>query len=264
MKTRKSVAGASRIKIALAPFLYSCPDVVTLGIRPCLDDYSEHERKMLLDARRVFFPTPKYVDIFQACQIPTFPRPTTYRYQRSRILQQLLFHYLDCPHVRSRVYYGKRQKKRILDHFRLPILIMGAGNVPGTIHIVHNIAELERLINMQHAIIVREFIQWTLHVQLICVQFDVIGALRLVSGKEGAVAAAEPVDLHDAALTKPISITKQLLLSGQLDDILIEWGCADGNWQLHGMGRPPVRWPTNRGTMNRHQHICELIQSGVL
>jgi hypothetical protein len=239
---------------------------------------------MLRNADRVFFPTRKYVDIFQACQIPTFPCPTTQRYQRSRILQQLLFDYADCPHPYSRIYYGTKQKKRILDHFRLPVLVMETLNVPGTIHVVHSVHELERLVNMQHSVIVREFLQFSERVQLICVQFEPIGALRqaddlrcaeeYTSGKckltpaeqsnDVHAAIAEPVPLDNAALTKPLGITKQLLLAARLDDILIEWGNANGRWLVLGMARPPVRWLTPRGTMNRHHYICDLIQSGVL
>jgi len=260
---------------------------------------------MLRNAHRVFFPTRRYVDIFQACRIPTFPLPTTHRYQRSRLLQQLLFDYSDCPHPYSRIYYGQRQKKGILDHFRLPVLVMGTENVPATIHVAHCVHELERIVNLQHSVIVQELIQFSERVQLICVQFEPIGALRqaydlrftkaytgddfdLPSGvcarnwnTSGAphslqpgrravsiddvdAANIEPVSLASAALTMPLAITKKLLRTARLDDILIEWGNANGQWQVIGMARPPVRWLSPQGTMNRHQYICELIQSGVL
>ncbi|MDY0041060.1 MAG: hypothetical protein RBS57_12180 [Desulforhabdus sp.] len=262
MKEKRAVPERSNLRLALAPFLDLCPEVVTLGVRPCLDDYSEQEVEWLRNAYRVFFPTRKYVDILHACQIPTFPCATTYRYQRSRLLQQLLFSYSDCPHPHSRIYYGQRQKERILDHFKLPVLVMGTLNVPDTIHLIRHAAELDRIINLQHSVIVRELVQFSERIQLVCVQFEPIGALRLLEGQPSSI--TEPVSLDHASLTKPLAVTKQLLQAARLDDVLIEWGNAGGSWQVIGMTRPPLKWPTPQGTMNRHHYICELIQSGAL
>jgi len=102
------------LKVALAPFLRKCPAVLTLGVRAAISEYSATERAAILQAERIFFPTPRFVDIFDALDLPTFPNPTTYKYQRSRPLQQSLFKYHDLPSPRTRVYYGVRQKARIL------------------------------------------------------------------------------------------------------------------------------------------------------
>lgn len=161
---------------------------------------------------------------------------------------------------------------------------MGTQNVPGTIHVANCAHELDRLVSKQHSIIVREYIPFSERIRLICVQFEPVGALRQVDAPqcdevftnnvhtetlsvrtdEAYAATLEPVPLNSAALTKPLGITKQLLRAARLDDILIEWGNLEGKWQLIGMARPPVRWRTPQGTMDRHHYICELIQSGIL
>jgi len=250
-------------KISLAPFLTACPGVIPLGVRPCLDDYSEEEKALMRRARWIFFPTVKYVEIFRACQIPTFPCATTYRYQRSRILQQLLFEYFDCPRQAARIYYGKTQKQKILDDFTLPVVVMSVRNLPGTSQVARQRQELEQLAAARHAVLIREHIDWLEKIMLVCVQHEVIAALQMVFGN-GSHDGFTPLSLRSALLTNPARITKQLARAAQLDDIAVEWGYAKDRWYILGLRRPPVSWPTVHGRVNRYDYICSLIESGSL
>lgn len=215
------------------------------------------------EASRVFFPTFKYVDVLKACRIQTFPNSATYRYHRSRILQQLLLDYLDFPHPKSRIYYGKQQKAKILNDFQLPVLVMQAQNIPESLFVAHHADELARLADLQHSVVIREHIEWKERVQLVCVQFECVGMLRRTVDDRNRI-LMEPVPLSSAAFIEPLCLTKQLLRTAQLDDILIEWGYARGQWLVIGMSRPPVNWPTHQGKSNRYQLICEMIQDGIL
>ena len=214
-------------------------------------------------ASRVFFPTFKYADVLKACRIQTFPNSATYRYHRSRILQQLLLDYLDFPHPKSRIYFGKRQKSEILNDFQLPVLVMQAQNIPNSVFVARQADELARLADLQHSVVIREHIEWKERVQLVCVQFECVGMLRSTVADRSSI-ILEPVPLSSAAFTDPLLLTKQLLRAAQLDDILIEWGYARGQWLVIGMSRPPVNWPTYQGTSNRYRLICEMIQDGIL
>ncbi|MGA7875246.1 MAG: hypothetical protein WCA08_06250 [Desulfoferrobacter sp.] len=215
------------------------------------------------EASRIFFPTPKYVDVFKACRIRTFPNPATYRYHRSRILQHLLLDYLDFPHPKSRIYFGKQQKKKILNDFQLPVLVMQTQNAPDTLFVARQAHELTGLADLQHSIIIREHIEWSERIQLVCVQFECVGMLRTAVAGNGST-LLEPMPLDSSAFTEPACLTNQLLRAAQLDDILIEWGYANGKWLMIGMSRPPVKWPTCHGTSNRYRHICEMIHAGIL
>ncbi|MCK8603871.1 hypothetical protein [Desulfoferrobacter suflitae] len=263
MSSNESTARKSNRRVALAPFIETCPSVLTLGIRPCLDDYSEYERRLMREATRIFFPTPKYVDVFRACRIRTFPNPVTYRYQRSRILQLLLLDYAHVPHPRSRVYYGKRQKAKILEDFRLPVVVVQTriGRTPEII--ARHTHELAKLAGLQHAVIIREHIAWEKRIQLVCVQFECLGILRYPVGGRSQK-PLEPVALDDPAFRQPVHLSKRLLRAAQLDDILIEWGEANGRWMVIGMGRPPAAWPTCSGKSNRFHYICDMIRTGFL
>lgn len=258
---------SSTIKIALAPFLRSCPSVVTLGVRACLDDYSQEEKTLLQQASRIFFPTPRFSDIFQALEKPTFPNPTTYRYQRSRILQQLLFQYSNIPQSRSRIYFGTRQKQAILNDFTFPFLALGPltaqGMTPDSIHIVDSPRALRESLARYNPVIIRQAVEWDEHIQLVCVQYECIGALRCATSSTSRV-FSEPIPFEHHSLREPLIVTLDLLRAAHLDDILVEWGYGHGKWQLIEMARPPAHWNSKKGRANRHEHISKLIETGIL
>ena len=102
--------------VAIAPFLRSCPQLVTLGVRPSMGDYTPWQRGMLLSASQIFFPTPRFVRVLQAAGKKTFPSAFAYSVQKSRLTQEVLFQFLKCPHPFTRIYYGG-QKSSILRRF---------------------------------------------------------------------------------------------------------------------------------------------------
>jgi ribosomal protein S6--L-glutamate ligase len=253
-------------KIALAPFLRSCSAVLTLGVRAGLDDYSPQEKDLLRRADRIFFPTLHFCDIFQALGKPTFPNPTTYRYQRSRVLQQLLFQYLKLPTPHSRVYFGARQKNAIPRDFGPPFLVLGPRVGSGKASYVHRVEdqqELQMALSRHNSVIVRHAAAWGERIRFICVQYECIGALRYVPQQSGH-ACFEPVRPEHRSLQDPLSLTLELVRTAQLDDILVEWGYSGGNWQLIELARPPVTWDSMQGRFNRFHHIGMLIQAGIL
>jgi hypothetical protein len=251
------------LKVALAPFLRKCPAVMSLGIRATISEYSATARAAILHAERIFFPTPRFVDIFGALDLPTFPNPTTYQYQRSRVLQQSLFKYHDLPGPRTRVYYGARQKARILKDFALPVLLLSPQAIPEKTVLVRNTADLTYWSELYNPVLVQEAVPLEERYWLLCVHYQILAAVRTRS-VDPRQPAEEPVSLQGPALSRPLEHTRQLLHAGRLDDILVEWGYGKGRWWLLGLFRPPVRMPTMDGTLQRHQHICELIQAGVL
>ncbi len=250
-------------RVALAPFLSACPEVVTLGIRPCLDDYSAAERALMRNARRIFFPTPRFIDVFQALDKPSFPTPTTYRYQHSRVLQQLLFQYLALNHPRTRIYFGRQQKAGIGRHFSLPVRVLGPHVAPATSHCANNPQDLRQWLRRYNPVLVQEAVVWEQRIQLICVHYECIAIFHQTPQGYEYLAVESP-SCRGESLWEPVHLTLELLPQAQLDDILVEWGYGQGNWQLLGMSRPPRRWKGQGGVVDRHRHICGLVQSGRL
>lgn len=249
--------------VALAPFLSTCPAVVTLGIHPTLDSYSEEEKHLLRHARKVFFPTPRFVDVFQAADLPTFPGAASYSYQRSVLNQQLLFQYLAWPHPRSRIYFGTRQKERILNDFRLPCLVVNPHLPSAPVQIAEDAPMLEEYTAGHSPVIVREYVPWDERVRLLCVDYECLGVQRSAGDGRGS-AAFEPVPAAHPSFVEPLRESLRLLRMVRVDDILIEWGFGNGMWQTIGMQRPPHWWATPEGRLNRHERIGEMIVSGRL
>ncbi len=60
--TRKN----SKKVIALEARLKRCNNVTTLGVRPNFSDYSPDEAEMIRKARKIYYPTTFYAEIFDA------------------------------------------------------------------------------------------------------------------------------------------------------------------------------------------------------
>lgn len=108
--------------IALEARLKDCKNVLTLGVRPNFCDYSPDEAEKIRSARKIYYPTTFYAELFDAAGKETFPSYHTYKCVQDKIKQTALFNLLDIPHPRTRVFYGKRQKSNICHHFKYPFI----------------------------------------------------------------------------------------------------------------------------------------------
>jgi hypothetical protein len=251
------------IKVALAPFLRSCNAIMTLGVRPTIDDYSAGEKDLLRRAGRVFFPTPRFAYLFNALRIPTFPGYTTYRFQRSRVLQQILLAVAGMPRPVTRIYYGNSQKNKISDAFPFPFTAMGPEVDLHKKHLVDHPAAFEECSRRFNPLIIQEVVAWTERVRILCVNAECVGAVRK-DGRNNLPSCYEPVPMEQPALQPVFEMTRAFISKAHLDDIVIDWAYGKGKWHVLEMARPPVRWSLVEGTLNRHQHLCELVESGRL
>lgn len=251
------------INVALASFLRSCPDVITIGIRSLIGDYTEEERALLARARRIFFPTIRFVDIFEAIGRPCFPSCFNYKVQRSRILQTTLLGYANWPHPPRRIYFGSRQKSRVPTEFSYPFLLMGPVARAGTRHLVRDETTFQKLAALYNPIIVQAHTPWRESIRLICVAFECIAAFRTVF-EHGNPSNTVPVQTDQVRSMHLWSDTGSLLTEARLDDIVVEWGLGEDGWGLIDMSRPPVSMQSPNGIIHRHDHICRLIRHGLL
>jgi ribosomal protein S6--L-glutamate ligase len=130
--------------IALGSRLQSNPAVHTLGFKPCFQDYTVHEQKLILKADIIYYPTFFYADLLNVLGKRTFPSYHTYKFALNKIKQTAMFHMLDLPHPKTRIFYGNRQKQTITDHFDFPFIAKKArGSTKGEgVYLIHNEKEL--------------------------------------------------------------------------------------------------------------------------
>lgn len=249
--------------VALAPFLARCPGVLTLGVRPCIEDYSVEERELLRSADRVLFPTPRFAPIFHAVGIPCFPSYYSYRYQRSRFLQKTLLEVLAVPRPKSRVYFGSRQKRGILKEFSPPFLLMGVPMNSPDAYVIGSPKDLDEVSDRYNPVLVRRLIEWQKQVRLVFTHYECIAAQLMTDCSRGGPGWS-PVSLEDEGLEELISKTRRILSMVQIDDIMVHWGLDEESWKLIEMSRPPVVIQTFSGYINRHEIVCGFVRDGVL
>jgi ribosomal protein S6--L-glutamate ligase len=85
-------------------------------------DYTEQERRLLRTADMIFYPTGRYVDFFATLGKETFPSVNCYRLRGNRLKHTALLRLLNVPHPHTRVYYGHKQKRKILNEFVFPFV----------------------------------------------------------------------------------------------------------------------------------------------
>ena len=115
-----------RTVIALDARLRACKNVLTLGVRPNFSDYNPRQTRMIIDAPIIYYPTGFYADLFDSMGKATFPSYHNYKCVQDKIKQTALLNMLGISHPATRVFYGKRQKSKILDYFDFPLV----GKVP--------------------------------------------------------------------------------------------------------------------------------------
>jgi ribosomal protein S6--L-glutamate ligase len=108
--------------LALESRLRNCRNVVTLGVRTNFNEYPPEDRDEIRMADIIYYPTTFYADLFDSIGKRTFPSYHTYKCVQDKIKQTALFDLLGIPHPRTRVFYGKRQKKTIAGHFKFPFI----------------------------------------------------------------------------------------------------------------------------------------------
>jgi len=108
--------------IALEAHLRNCKNVITLGVRPNFSDYNDREAGLIRNAKKIYYPSAFYADMFDAMGKPTFPGYHNYKCVQDKIKQTAMFELLEIPHPRTRVYYGKHQKKNITNDFAFPFV----------------------------------------------------------------------------------------------------------------------------------------------
>lgn len=255
--TTECATGAAP-RVALAPFLEGCPGVITLGIQPALDRYSPEEKRLLQNASRVFFPSWRYLGLFEAVAKPTFPSAASYRYQRSLVLQQTLFSYLKWPAPRTRIYYGNRQKRNITSDFAMPVQVSSVIHRGRSPALARCRSDLQALVTRTNPVVIREVLPWQRSIRCIAVNY------RIAVVQECTEAGTWiPVEATDR-FHEPIAKTLELIEAVSLDDIMVNWGLHSGTWICDRLNRPPWRFHGLSGPIDRHRLIGDMIQEGVL
>jgi len=149
-------------KIALGSRLQACKNIITLGVRTNLSDYEHWQLELIRQAEVIYYPTAFYADLFDTIGKRVFPNYHTYKYTQDKIKQTALFNLLEIPHPRTRVFYGKLQKSKILNHFQLPFVAkIPRGSALGRgIYLIRNQEDLAPYTALKGPAYIQEYLEF--------------------------------------------------------------------------------------------------------
>ncbi len=188
--------------IALEARLRGCKNVLTIGVRPNFSDYSPEERQLVRNAKRIYYPTAFYADLFDAMGKETFPSYHTYKFAQDKIKQTAAFQLIGIPHPRTRVFYGKRQKEKILDCFSYPFVAKVArGSAMGRgVFLIGDRRDLDSYLSLEGPAYIQEYLPIDRDLRIVVVGNRVVHAYWRVSAPgqfRSNVAAGAKVRFED-------------------------------------------------------------------
>ncbi|MBC2703078.1 RimK family alpha-L-glutamate ligase [Desulfobacula sp.] len=146
--------------VAIGARLKQYPSIQTLGFKPNFQDYSAREQKLILNAKKIYYPTAFYADLFNTMGKKTFPSFHTYKFAQDKIKQTAIFNMLDIPHPETKIFYGKKQKQTILKHFAFPFIAKKArGSSKGNdVYLIQNNEDLLRSLKNKGPAYIQEYL----------------------------------------------------------------------------------------------------------
>ncbi len=164
--------------IALEGRLRNCRNVLTLGVRPNFADYPPDDRRRILEADTVYYPSTFYADLLDACGKRIFPSYHTYKCVQDKIRQTTLFQMLGIPHPRAGVFYGRDPVERIQEAFRFPLIAkIPRGSALGRgVFFVENCRQLEDYCRRVHPAYIQEYLPIDRDIRVVVIGHRVVHA----------------------------------------------------------------------------------------
>ncbi len=186
--------------IALERRLEKCQNVVTLGVRPNFDDYDDEAAELIRAAAKIYYPTLFYADLFDAAGKQTFPSYHTYKCVQDKIKQTALFQLLRIPHPRTRVFYGKHQKKKITQYFKFPLIAkIPRGSAMGRgVWLIQNQEELQSYCQESFPAYIQEYLPTDRDIRVVVIGKECVHAYGRIAAEgdfRSNVARGGAVDL---------------------------------------------------------------------
>jgi ribosomal protein S6--L-glutamate ligase len=152
--------GKGLLAVALEARLKGCKNIITLGVKPNFSDYDFEESELIRKAKKIYYPTGFYADLFDAAGKNIFPSYHTYKFSQDKIKQTAIFDILKIPHPRTRVFYGKRQKEKIKEYFHYPVIAkIARGSAMGRgVFLIKNRQDLDTYLSLGGPAYIQEYL----------------------------------------------------------------------------------------------------------
>jgi len=166
------MAGENTPFIALGSRLKGVPEILTLGAKPNYFDYSVQERNLILGAEIILYPTLNYAQFLTTMEKKIFPSLETYLYADEKIKQTTLFHMLEIPHPRTRVYYHLHHND-IIKEFSFPFVAkLARRSAQGRgVFKIHNSEELKSYLRLTSIAYIQEYLPHDRDLRVVLIKY---------------------------------------------------------------------------------------------
>jgi ribosomal protein S6--L-glutamate ligase len=169
-------------------------------VRTNFSDYTDAEKTLIVNAPKIYYPSSFYIELFHAMGKPTFPSVDTYAFAQDKIKQTALFQLAGIQHPRTRVFYGKKQKEKILTHFSFPFIAkIPRGSAMGRgVFLIRSLAELAEYCRCPGPAYIQEYFPIDRDIRVVVIGKKVVHAYWRVAppgGYRTNIAAGGQVDL---------------------------------------------------------------------
>ncbi len=254
--------------VALEARLAKCRNVMTLGIRPNWLDYSPRQQQLIRTASKVYYPSSFYAELFHTIGIKIFPSIHTYRYAQDKIGQTALFQLAGIAHPRTRVFYGKKQKESILEHFDLPVVAKTArGSAMGRgVFLIRNPRQLRRYCSQHHVAYIQQYLPVDRDLRVVIIGGKVVLAYwRLAAFGEfrSNVARGGRISFEKIPL-QAVEFALQVASTCKWDDVGIDVCCWENSFYVLEANMKYGRQGFVQAGIDYYRLMEELIQDGTV
>lgn len=221
--------------VALGSRLSGIPEVTTLGVKPNFEDYTTFERDLILNTKRILFPTLNYAQFLTTMGKTIFPSLETYLYADEKIKQTTLFYMLGIPHPRTRIYYH-RHHQNILKDFDFPFI----GKLPRNsargrgVFLIKNKNELENYSRLTKIAYIQEFLSHDRDLRVVLINYQPILAYWRVRGSttfRTNLAQGGKISF-DGIPYEGIKIAQKSAIKCRFDDVGLDLIKSQGKWYV--------------------------------
>ena len=218
-------------KVAIGSRLKGVDGVVTLGVKPNLEDYPEESLRLLREAPRIYYPTSFFAYDFTLMGKDIFPSFANYFYAGDKIMQTRLFQSLGIPHPRTRIYYA-RHHHEILKDFELPFVakIPRSKDSGSGVFLIEDNQGLEDYLRATRVAYIQEYLPVKRDIRVVVIQGRVTLAYWRIAAPDRFqcnVAQGGQIDLSpvpDRAVELALSMAKKCNFNDVGIDILVHQG----------------------------------------
>jgi len=218
-------------KVAVGSRLKGVEGVVTLGVKPNLNDYPEESFRLLREAKRIYYPTSYFAYDFTLMGKDIFPSFANYFYAGDKIMQTRLFSLLGLPHPRTRIYFARRYHE-ILNDFTPPFVakIPRSKDSGSGVYLIENDQDLDSYLQLTKVAYIQEYLPVARDIRVVVIQGRVVLAYWRVAAPgrfQCNVAQGGKIDLSpvpDTAVELALGAAKKCNFNDVGVDILVHQG----------------------------------------